>query len=82
MARRTTLTGTAEPAKSLAPRTRRPAPDIAAAPPALDGQATRREPTQEQIRRRAYELYLARAGRGGSPDADWLQAERELRARH
>jgi glycosyltransferase involved in cell wall biosynthesis len=35
----------------------------------------------EQIRKRAYELYLARArtGAAGDPTTDWLQAERELR---
>jgi hypothetical protein len=38
------------------------------------------KPTAEQIRARAYELYLARGGRGGDPEADWLQAEQELRA--
>lgn len=38
------------------------------------------EPTLEAIRQRAYEIYLARDGRAGDPAADWLQAERELRA--
>jgi glycosyltransferase involved in cell wall biosynthesis len=37
------------------------------------------EPTTDQIRQRAYELYLARGGAIGDPVADWLQAERELR---
>jgi hypothetical protein len=36
-------------------------------------------PTDEQIRARAYQIFLARGGRPGDPDADWLQAERELR---
>jgi len=36
-------------------------------------------PTLEQIRRRAYEIFLARRGAPGNPEADWLQAERELR---
>jgi len=36
-------------------------------------------PTHEQIARRAYELYLARGGTHGSEQADWFQAERELR---
>lgn len=38
------------------------------------------EPTIEQIRARAYEIYRAHGGRGRDPQADWLQAERELRA--
>ncbi|GIK15873.1 MAG: glycosyl transferase family 1 [Planctomycetota bacterium] len=37
-------------------------------------------PTVEQIRRRAYGIYLARGGAPGNPVADWLQAERELLA--
>jgi hypothetical protein len=36
--------------------------------------------TADQIRARAYQIFLARAGRLGDPDADWLQAERELMA--
>ncbi|WP_223643889.1 DUF2934 domain-containing protein [Corallococcus sp. EGB] len=36
-------------------------------------------PTQEQIARRAYEIFQARGGTHGSPEQDWHQAERELR---
>jgi len=36
-------------------------------------------PGEEQIRRRAYEIYLRRGGGPGDPLEDWLQAERELR---
>lgn len=39
------------------------------------------EPTFEQIRARAYEIYLARNGAPGTPDGDWRQAEQELRSR-
>ena len=35
---------------------------------------------EENIRRRAYELYLDRGGEPGHDLADWLQAERELTA--
>jgi Protein of unknown function (DUF2934) len=35
-------------------------------------------PSREAIAQRAYELYLARGGAGGSEQEDWLQAEREL----
>lgn len=41
----------------------------------------KQEPTEEQIRRRAYELYVARGAQPGSAEADWRQAEQELRAR-
>jgi glycosyltransferase involved in cell wall biosynthesis len=37
------------------------------------------EPPHDDIRRRAYEIYLGRHGAPGDPVADWLQAERELR---
>jgi len=48
------------------------------------GQATKRavESTslEEQIRQRAYELYLQRGNEPGSELDDWLQAEREILA--
>ena len=37
---------------------------------------------EEQIRRRAYELYLQRGGTPGNPSHDWLVAEQEVRSRH
>jgi Protein of unknown function (DUF2934) len=33
---------------------------------------------EEKIRTRAYELYLQRGGRGGSPEQDWFQAQKEV----
>jgi len=36
--------------------------------------------TEEQIRRRAYQLYLAHGQKTSDPVKDWLQAERELKA--
>ena len=39
----------------------------------------RREVTDEEIRQRAYELYLARGATPGFELNDWLGAERELR---
>ena len=33
---------------------------------------------EEQIRIRAYELYLQRNGNGGSPEQDWFQAASEI----
>lgn len=35
-------------------------------------------PTEEQIRVRAYEMYLQRGGQHGHDRDDWLQAEYEL----
>jgi len=35
-------------------------------------------PTQEEIRVRAYEIYLSRAPEEGNEIEDWLQAEREI----
>lgn len=37
--------------------------------------------SDEQIRARAYQLYLERGGRGGRELDDWLDAERALRGR-
>lgn len=41
----------------------------------------RTEPTIEDIRVRAYEIYAARAGAPGDEVQDWLQAEAELRSK-
>lgn len=37
-------------------------------------------PTEDEIRRRAHEIYLNRGGVPGNAEIDWLQAESELRA--
>lgn len=42
-------------------------------------QKLKAEPTQDQIRQRAYEIHQARAGAPGRELDDWLQAERELK---
>jgi hypothetical protein len=39
------------------------------------------EPSQEDIRLRAYERYVDRGGAHGAEVEDWLAAERELRNR-
>lgn len=36
------------------------------------------EQKEQQIRERAYALYLARNGKEGSPVDDWVRAEQEL----
>jgi hypothetical protein len=40
--------------------------------------ATLEMPCEEQIRIRAYELYLQREGQGGSPEQDWFRAVAEV----
>ena len=37
------------------------------------------EPSEEEIRSRAYRRYLERGGGDGQDFDDWLEAERELR---
>ena len=38
--------------------------------------------TSEEIRQRAFEIYIERGGIQGSDLHDWLQAERELHEKH
>lgn len=40
--------------------------------------AVSREPTRDQIRLRAYQIYLERGAHPGQELDDWLRAEREL----
>ncbi len=46
------------------------------------GSPAGQRPSADEVRRRAYEIYLRRrvTGSPGGPESDWLQAERELRA--
>jgi len=37
---------------------------------------------EDEIRQRAYEIYLSRNGSSGDQYQDWLTAEREVLARH
>ena len=39
-----------------------------------------REPTRDEIARRAHELFLARGGAHGRAADDWFRAEQELRS--
>ena len=43
-----------------------------------EGEVLPRSTREEEIRNRAYEIYLQRGARPGSELEDWLQAEREL----
>ncbi len=40
------------------------------------------QPNEDDIRKRAYEIYLARHGGPGSEIEDWLKAEAELKEAH
>jgi hypothetical protein len=42
--------------------------------------AQQNQPTHDEIRIRAYQIYLARGGDHGMDEQDWFQAERELLA--
>ena len=52
---------------------------VAAVPPDAPPPGGLAVVTEDDIARRAYALYLARGGGHGEDQADWLQAERELR---
>lgn len=77
-------------AKSAKPRTVKPKTKPAAVPEPEILQPVAVAPAQkhvmpmtsieERIRIRAYELYLRRGGRNGSPEQDWFQATAEVYA--
>ena len=52
-------------------------PDTIAMQSGIEGH----EPTEDDVRRRAYERYLERGGGNGTDFEDWLEAEREVRSR-
>ena len=65
----------AEPA---APKPKRARTAAAAEPAPVRPPAA---PTEDDIRHRAYERYLARGGNHGLHFNDWLEAEKELKTR-
>lgn len=52
----------------------------ALAPRASAPDASRSQPTEAEIRVRAYEMYLQRGAADGADFDDWLRAEQELTA--
>jgi hypothetical protein len=46
--------------------------------PPTENTSANHAPSYEEIRRRAYEIYLERDGLGGNEVDDWIQAEAEL----
>jgi hypothetical protein len=59
---------------------RNEAPELHTSPIQFHAEVTsaNHSPSHEQIRLRAYEIYLERGGLAGNELDDWLQAEREL----
>lgn len=57
---------------------RKPTADGRQQPATEKNVVVQHRPTQEQIARRAYEIYLARGRDDGHDVDDWLQAEQEL----
>ena len=78
MARRTTGNGTNNRSKNAAPSTPTPAMQVVAdarknvVPISLE----------DEIRKRAYEIYVGRGSTPGSEREDWFTAEREIRSRY
>lgn len=92
MAKRTTPRAQAEDTATAAPpKARRSKASVGAPPPdtlgvlpdtiAMQSGVEGHEPTEDDIRRRAYERYLERGGGHGTDFEDWLEAEREVRNR-
>ena len=84
MAKRTTPRAQAEDAATaIRPPKQRRSTSTAGAPPgdalAVQSGVLGDEPTEDDIRRRAYERYLERGGGDGQDFEDWLAAERDLR---
>ena len=59
---------------------RNEAPELQTSPIQVRGEdsSAHQTPRQEEIRLRAYEVYLERGGLPGNELDDWLRAEREL----
>ena len=57
------------------------APDRPDISETLVARETTSEPSDDEIRERAYEMYLERGGKHGLDFDDWVRAERELRQR-
>ena len=94
MAKRTptnSQTNDAAPAAPAQPKARRakvaaPGPDMMGAYSGVesvrqhaDSRSLGSEPSEEDIRMRAYHRYLQRGGSHGTEFEDWLEAERELK---
>ncbi len=65
--------------KTAVAKSAKPVP-VAAVPvaQAVKSEVFTMQSVEEKVRQRAYELYLRRGGRGGSPEQDWFQAMQEI----
>ena len=69
-------------ATASAPKTRRQRPANTAPPePEVESTSMGSEPSEEDIRMRAYHRYLERGGGHGMDFEDWLEAEREVKTK-
>lgn len=75
MARQNAQKSPPHPAPKAAPERTEEKKPMASAPASKPVGA----PTQDQIARRAFEIFQARGGIHGNPEHDWHQAERELK---
>jgi hypothetical protein len=79
--RRPTEVDEVGPARPVA-RSRRTKPAPAAVSDDTPSAPASAEPSDEDIRLRAYHRYLERGGGHGMDFEDWLEAERELKRKH
>ena len=63
------------------PTTATVTPKVSSAPKSISKNCCTTMPTEEQIRARAYQIFLRRNGGPGDAHSDWVQAERELKAK-
>jgi hypothetical protein len=69
----------AVPARSRTVTARKPRPATSKTPAAMvESVAAPYSPAQEEIEVLAYSYWVTRGYQGGSPEEDWLRAEREL----
>ena len=68
-----------QPATARDKRTPTTQQRISSLPTVQTAEPTRATVTEDEIRLRAYEIYLKRGGESGDEFNDWIQAERELR---
>ena len=67
-----------QPATARDKRTPTTQQRISSLPTVQTAEPTRATVTEDEIRLRAYEIYLKRGGESGDEFNDWIQAEREL----
>jgi len=74
-----TVSETAVPKRTRAPRKKTATPDVAADVVVEQEVMAWTSPSDDDVARRAYEIFEARADQEGDALSDWLQAEQELK---